>query len=140
MFQDPMYVTSKQETFDFWRKISGYFAGNNTVAFYELFNEPTTYRGQLGVCSWSDWKRLVESMITVIRYSDKETIPIVGGFDWAYDLTPLHNEPINATGIAYSVHPYANKSPHGKRTMALPRIRGRYSQRNSVMIQRIFLN
>ena len=50
-------------------------------------------------------------MITVIRYSDKETIPIVGGFDWAYDLTPLHNEPINATGIAYSVHPYANKSP-----------------------------
>ena len=30
MFQDPMYVTSKQETFDFWRKISGYFAGNNT--------------------------------------------------------------------------------------------------------------
>lgn len=71
MFQDPMYVTSKQETFDFWRKISGYFAGNNTVAFYELFNEPTTYRGQLGVCSWSDWKRLVESMITVIRYSDK---------------------------------------------------------------------
>ena len=111
MFQDPMYVTSKQETFDFWRKISGYFAGNNTVAFYELFNEPTTYRGQLGVCSWSDWKRLVESMITVIRYSDKETIPIVGGFDWAYDLTPLHNEPINATGIAYSVHPYANKSP-----------------------------
>ena len=38
MFQDPMYVTSKQETFDFWRKISGYFAGNNTVAFYELFN------------------------------------------------------------------------------------------------------
>ena len=38
-------------------------------------------------------------MITVIRYSDKETIPIVGGFDWDYDLTPLHNEPINATGL-----------------------------------------
>lgn len=27
MFQDPMYVTSKQETFDFWRKISGYLQG-----------------------------------------------------------------------------------------------------------------
>jgi len=111
MFQDPMYVTTKQETFDFWRKIAAHFAGNNTVAFYELFNEPTTYRGQLGVCSWSTWKKLVESMITIIRYSDKETIPVVGGFDWAYDLTPLRNEPINAEGIAYSVHPYANKSP-----------------------------
>lgn len=111
MFQDPMYVTTKQETYDFWRKISGRFKGNNTVAFYELFNEPTTYRGQLGVCSWSDWKKLVENIITVIRFSDPETIPIVGGFDWAYDLTPLRIEPINASNIAYSTHPYSNKSP-----------------------------
>ncbi|MDR3219283.1 MAG: acetylxylan esterase [Dysgonamonadaceae bacterium] len=111
MFQDPMYVTTKQETFDFWRKIAARFAGNNTVAFYELFNEPTTYRGQLGVCTWSEWRKLVENMITVIRFSDKETIPLVAGFDWAYDLTPLRIEPINAEGIAYTTHPYSNKSP-----------------------------
>ena len=111
MFQDPMYVTTKQETFDFWRKIAARYAGNNTVAFYELFNEPTNYRGQLGNISWSDWKKSVENMITIIRFSDKETIPIVGGFDWAYDLTPLRLEPINAEGIAYSTHPYSNKSP-----------------------------
>jgi endoglucanase len=111
MYQDPMYVTTKQETFDFWRKISARFTGHNTVAFYELFNEPADYRGQLGQISWSDWKKSVENMITIIRYSDKETIPIVGGFDWAYDLTPLRLEPINAEGIAYSTHPYSNKSP-----------------------------
>jgi aryl-phospho-beta-D-glucosidase BglC (GH1 family) len=111
MFQDPMYVTTKQETYDFWRKIAAHFSGHNTVAFYELFNEPTTYRGQLGVCSWSDWKKLVENMITVIRYSDKETIPLVAGFDWAYDLTPLRIEPVNAEGIGYTTHPYSNKSP-----------------------------
>ena len=111
MFQDPMYVTTKQETFDFWRKIAARFKGNNTVVFYELFNEPTVYRGQLGVCTWSEWKALVEKMITVIRFSDNETIPIVAGFDWAYDLTPLHREPINAPNIAYSSHPYSNKSP-----------------------------
>jgi aryl-phospho-beta-D-glucosidase BglC (GH1 family) len=111
MFQDPMYVTTKQETYDFWRKIAAHFTGNNTVAFYELFNEPTNYRGQLGNISWSDWKKSVENMITIIRYSDKETIPLVGGFDWAYDLTPLRLEPINAEGIGYTVHPYANKSP-----------------------------
>jgi hypothetical protein len=111
MFQDPMYITTKQETYDFWRKIAAHFAGHNTVAFYELLNEPTTYRGQLGVCSWSDWKKIVESMITIIRFSDKETIPLVGGFDWAYDLTPLRIEPINAPNIGYTTHPYANKSP-----------------------------
>lgn len=111
MFQDPMYVTTKQETYDFWRKIAQHFNGHNTVAFYELFNEPTTYRGQLGTCSWSDWKKLCENMITVIRYSDKETIPLVAGFDWAYDLTPLLIEPINAQGIGYTTHPYPNKRP-----------------------------
>ncbi|MDR1780570.1 MAG: glycoside hydrolase family 5 protein [Tannerella sp.] len=111
MFQDPMYVTTKQETFDFWRKIAARFTGHNTVAFYELFNEPTTYRGQLGVCSWSDWKKLVEAQITIIRFSDKETIPLVAGFDWAYDLTPLRLEPINAENIGYTTHPYSNKSP-----------------------------
>ena len=25
-----------------------HYAGHNTVAFFELFNEPTTYRDQLG--------------------------------------------------------------------------------------------
>jgi aryl-phospho-beta-D-glucosidase BglC (GH1 family) len=109
MFQDPMYITTKAATYDFWRKIAQHFSGNNTVAFYELFNEPTTYRGQLGVCSWSDWKKLVENMITIIRAFDKETIPLVGGFDWAYDLTPIIVEPINAQGIGYTTHPYSNK-------------------------------
>lgn len=34
LFQDPMYETSMQETFEFWRIIATHFAGNNTVAFY----------------------------------------------------------------------------------------------------------
>ena len=109
LFQDPMYNTSKQETYEFWRTISKHFTGNNTVAFYELFNEPTTYRGQLGVVSWKDWKEINENMIHLIRAYDKETIPLVAGFDWAYDLTPLREEPINADNIAYVTHPYPNK-------------------------------
>jgi len=57
LFQDPMYNTTQKETFEFWQAISRHFSGNNTVAFYELFNEPTTYRGQLGNISWADWKK-----------------------------------------------------------------------------------
>lgn len=109
VFQDPMYITSKAETYEFWRTISKHFAGHNTVAFYELFNEPTTYRGQLGPCSWSDWKKIVENMITIIRAHDMETIPLVAGFDWAYDLTPIREEPISADNIAYVTHPYPFK-------------------------------
>jgi hypothetical protein len=109
LFQDPMYNTSKQETYQFWRTISQHFAGNNTVAFYELFNEPTSYRGQLGTVSWMEWKKINENMISLIRSYDTETIPLVAGFDWAYDLTPLRENPINAEGIGYVTHPYSNK-------------------------------
>jgi len=53
VFQDPMYETSKLETYNFWRDMARHYAGHNTVVFYELFNEPTTYREQLGTISWT---------------------------------------------------------------------------------------
>jgi endoglucanase len=109
LFQDPMYNSSKPETYQFWRTIAQHFSGNNTIAFYELFNEPTIYRGQLGSLPWSEWKQINENMISLIRAFDKETIPLVAGLDWAYDLSPLRDDPINAGGIGYVTHPYANK-------------------------------
>ena len=109
LFQDPMYNTTRQETYQFWRIIADHFSGNNTVAFYELFNEPTIYRGELGSMSWSEWKMISERMITLIRAYDRETIPLVAGLDWAYDLSPLRDDPVNAEGICYVTHPYAFK-------------------------------
>ena len=34
LFQDPMYSTTRQETYEFWRTIAMHFRGNNTFAFY----------------------------------------------------------------------------------------------------------
>jgi len=89
LFQDPMYNTTQKETYEFWQTIAKHFSGNNTIAFYELFNEPTTYRGQLGSISWSEWKKMMEDVIHLIRAYNTETIPLIAGFDCAYDLTPL---------------------------------------------------
>ena len=111
VFQDPMYDTTLEETNNFWRVMARHYAGHNTVVFYELFNEPTTYRNQLGPIAWADWKRIVEAQIALIRAANPQAIPVVAGFDWAYDLTPVRLEPIAAERIAYSVHPYANKRP-----------------------------
>jgi hypothetical protein len=111
VFQNPMYDTSKLETFNFWRTMARHYAGHNTVAFFELFNEPATMRDQLGPVSWPDWKKTVEEEITMIRARNPQVIPLVAGFDWAYDLTPLRLSPIAAEGIAYAVHPYASKRP-----------------------------
>ena len=71
LFQDPMYETTLQETYSFWRIMARHYAGHNTVAFWELFNEPTTYRGQLGQVAWADWKKIVEIQIGIIRAYNK---------------------------------------------------------------------
>jgi endoglucanase len=109
LYQNPEYRTTRQETYEFWRTIALHYKGNNTVAFYELFNEPTLFHGQLGSMSWSEWKKINENMIHLIRAYDTDRIPLVAGLDWAYDLTPLHIEPIEAEGIGYTTHPYPHK-------------------------------
>ena len=83
--------------------------GNNTVVFFELFNEPSNYSDQGGPVSWDQWKKLNEDLVIMIHAFDRSKIPIVAGFDWAYDLTPLHNGALNVEGVAYSVHPYVFK-------------------------------
>lgn len=109
LYQAPMYETTQKETFEFWRTMAKHYRDNPTVAFFELFNEPTDYRGQLGVCSWKEWKGIVEEMITIVRAHGCEAIPLVAGWNWAYDLTPIKDDPINAEGIAYVSHPYPQK-------------------------------
>jgi hypothetical protein len=109
LFENPMYKTSKTETFAFWQTAATHFAGNNTVAFFELFNEPTNANGSLGPISWTDWKHTVEQLIGLIRASNQQVVPLVAGFDWAYYLTDIRESPINAKNIGYVTHPYPNK-------------------------------
>lgn len=109
MYQADMYNTTQKETFDFWRTIGNKYGKNPTVAFYELFNEPTTYNGQLGTATWAQWKALNTEMIGIVRANGGEGIPLVAGFNWAYDLTPVKDDPIEAEGIAYVSHPYPQK-------------------------------
>jgi endoglucanase len=111
VFQDPMYDTSLQETYNFWRTMARHYAGHHTVAFFEFFNEPTTFNNQLGPVSWDEWKKINENLIAIVRSYNAQAIPLVAGFDWAYDLTPLRLSPIGAEGVGYVTHPYANKRP-----------------------------
>lgn len=109
MYQNPGYETTKKETYEFWRTMARHYRDNTTVAFFELFNEPTLINGQLGTCTWTEWMAINEEMITIIRAHNCPAIPLVAGFNWAYDLTPINREPIHAEGIAYVSHPYPMK-------------------------------
>jgi len=104
-----MHNTTKRETFNFWRTIAAHYKDVPTVAFYELFNEPTTYNGQYGRVTWDEWKNLMEQLIDVVYSLNDKAIPLVAGFNWAYDLTPVKFKPIERPGIAYVTHPYPGK-------------------------------
>ena len=109
LFFNPIYNTTKTETFRFWKTIAARYKENPTVAFYELFNEPTTYAGMLGKCTWQQHKELIEEMIGIIYAHDTTVIPLVAGFNWGYDLKDVRYEPIAYPGVAYVSHPYPQK-------------------------------
>lgn len=115
MFQHPMYDTSLVETFNFWRSIAHRYRDVPTLAVYELFNEPTddfigAGSGSLGKASWEDWRQTIEDLIDLVRVYDPTVIPLVGGFNWAYDLSRVADQPIRRERVAYAIHVYPQKA------------------------------
>lgn len=110
LYQHEMYDTTMKETRTFWKDISYRYKSVPTIAVYELFNEPTDLGGSGGKANWSEWKTLNEELIDIIYATDKKVIPLVAGFNWAYDLRPVAFAPIEREGIAYAVHPYPQKA------------------------------
>ena len=108
-FEADQYKTSLLETQKFWQTVSKRYAGNPTLAFYEIFNEPTLNFGEFGKCTWQQWKTMVEKTIDTIYANNKNAIPLVAGFDWAYDLREVKKNPIDRPGVAYVAHPYPGK-------------------------------
>lgn len=108
-FQHAIYETTMSETVEFWRTIAERYQGNRTVAFYELYNEPTSSGDRFGELSWERWKNIQLTMIHEIREIDPETVILVAGLDWAYDLSPVRTDPIDAENIGYVSHPYPQK-------------------------------
>ncbi len=110
LLQHPMHETTKQGTLEFWRAVAHRYAAVPTIAFYEIFNEPTVFSGQLGEMSWAEWKRINEQVIGVIRGNGARAIPLVAGLDWAYELRGVKAAPVDAPGIGYVSHPYPMKA------------------------------
>ena len=109
VYHREMYITDRGETFRFWYTIASRYEKNPAVAFYELFNEPTNRDGRMGRLPWNEYKEYIEELIYMIRRIDERVIPLVGGFDYAYDLTHVRENPIDFPGVAYVAHPYPQK-------------------------------
>ena len=109
LYHAGMYDTDKKETYNFWKTIAERYGENPIVAFYELYNEPTTNNNKFGTITWNEWMEINFEIITIIRANGGNGIPLVAGFNWAYDLTPVATDPLDLEGIAYVSHPYPQK-------------------------------
>lgn len=108
LYPSALYNTTRKETLEFWSTMARHYAGENTVAFFELFNEPAL-GGKLGECSWTQWKEIMEEVIAAIRANGGTAVPLVAGFNYGYDLKSVATAPIKAEGIGYVSHPYPMK-------------------------------
>lgn len=104
-------ATDEQETIEFWKCISGYFAGNRIVAFYELYNEPgRETSGRSTSTDWLIWKTFCENVIDVIREKDPDKIILVGALNYGNNLYHARTNPVNRPNVGYTCHPYPGQS------------------------------
>jgi hypothetical protein len=96
-------VHSKDFTLEFWRQIAAYFKDTPHVIF-EIFNEPA------GI-SAADWRANAEMLVAAIRETGAQQIAIIGGTEYARDLSWVLSDPIPEENIAYAAHIYPG---HGR--------------------------
>jgi len=110
---------SQEEIFRFWDEISSRYRDNATVAFYELFNEPTWSSSAMAesadpteaqwASDWIMWRDFAERLIDVIRANDPDGIALVGGLRFGYDLFHAIEHPVRRDNVIYGTHPYPCK-------------------------------
>lgn len=90
----------------FWAQVAQQF-GSEPHVLFDIWNEPW------GV-DWATWKGNAQKIISAIRGAGaSETLIVVGGLDYAYDLSPLLTPSNRLDGmgpIIYATHPYPLKS------------------------------
>jgi len=101
----------------FWSEVAARHRDDGRVMF-ELYNEPHDV-------SWSVWKSGgaasagfqavgMQQLYDTVRATGAQNLVIVGGLDWAYDLSGVPANRIDGYNIVYATHPYntAGRRPH----------------------------
>jgi len=116
-----------QNSVTFWTQVATKYKNNPSIMF-ELYNEPmqiswTVWRdggslsnsGSQCTCPSSFQAVGMQTLYTAIRNTGANNIVLVGGIDYAYDLSGvIAGYALTGTNIAYATHPYdyaGNKQP-----------------------------
>jgi endoglucanase len=88
-----------------WIKLAKKYCRNTSVIF-ELFNEPASVDEE--EVDWTLWRNMVTNLIDKIRKYAPQTLILVSGWHWTYDLRGFKWNPIERENIAYVAHVYAS--------------------------------
>ena len=93
----------------FWTEVATRYKGDGRVLF-ELYNEPhdvpwTTW--QKGGTTGSGWEVVgMQQLYDAVRAAGADNLVIVGGLNWAFDLSGVATNRIAGYNIVYATHPY----------------------------------
>lgn len=102
-----------ERSITFWSELATRYRGDGRVLF-ELYNEPHDV-------SWQVWKSGgmtsagfraagMQQLYDAVRAAGADNLVIIGGLDWAYDLSGVPSNRIDGYNIVYATHPY--NTPH----------------------------
>lgn len=106
------------EALEGWRLLAAEHGSRPHVVF-DLWNEPHDV-------SWDEWQPLAQALIEAVRAGGAErSLVLVGGLDWAWDLSPLLRPEARLDGLggplAYAAHVYPWKGGFLRRRRAWQR-------------------
>jgi endoglucanase len=95
----------------FWSQVATHFRFDGRVMF-ELYNEPhdvdwNTWRN--GGQTFQGWVAVgMQQLYDTVRAAGADNIVVIGGLNWAYDLSGVPANRIAGYNIVYATHPYTD--------------------------------
>jgi endoglucanase len=90
---------------DFWGTVAARYADRPTLAFADIYTEPVALDLANG-WDWSDYRLHADAIVALIRQKAPKLIPVLGGMDYCYDLSPGGERPFSDPDVVLAAHPF----------------------------------
>ncbi|MBN1655719.1 MAG: glycoside hydrolase family 5 protein [Deltaproteobacteria bacterium] len=98
-----------QQSLSFWTQVATKYKNDGRIMF-ELYNEPHDIDTNTWLNGGGNYAGM-QQMYDAVRAAGANNIVMVGGLDWAYDLSHVAaGTKVNGTNIVYVTHPYGWKA------------------------------
>jgi hypothetical protein len=102
-------VMADANSMTFWSEVAARYQNDGHVLF-ELYNEPHDVGWDIwraGGATGHGWRAVgMQQLYDTVRATGANNLVVIGGLDYAYDLSGVSSNRINGYNILYATHPY----------------------------------